>query len=66
MIRTDYLTDLNKYLFGGYRVEIQNDQGQWTQVASKMDFKKLNQKHPDRAGLLEELQELVQKIDEEG
>ena len=65
-LETDYLTDLNKYLFGGYRVEIQNDQGQWTQVASKMDFKKLNQKHPARAGLLEELQGLVQKIDEEG
>lgn len=65
-LETDYLKDLNKYLFGGYRVEVQNDQGEWTPIASTMAFKRLNQDHPGRAELLEELQSLVQQIDEEG
>ena len=65
-LETDYLKDLNKYTFGGYRVEVQDDRGQWKQIASTMAFKKLNQDHPDRADLLKELQALAKKIDEEG
>ncbi len=65
-LETDYLEGLNKFSFGGYRVEVQDADGNWKQVASTMNFKQVNQKHPSRAAILEQLQTLIQQVNDEG
>jgi hypothetical protein len=63
---TDYLQNLNKYNFGDYRVEVQTADGEWRQIASTMAFGQMNKKHPSRAGLLTQLQKLIEQVNEEG
>ena len=65
-LETDYLLNLNEYNFGGYRVEIQTANGKWRQIASTIAFDQMNKKHPSRAGLLTQLQELIEQVNEEG
>ena len=65
-LETDYLEGLNKYNFGGYRVEVQDVAGNWEQVASTMNFEQLNKEHPRRAAILAELQTLIHEVNEEG
>ena len=65
-LSTDYLLGINKFNFGPYRVEVQNKAGQWKQVAATMQFKKIDQANPSRPALLGQLQQLVQKVSEEG
>ncbi len=65
-LETDYLLGLNRFNFGGYRVEAEDTDGKWLQVASTMTFEQLNRKHPSRAAVLEELQPLIQQVNNEG
>ncbi len=65
-LETDYLLGLNKFNFGGYRVEVEDTDGKWQQVASTMAFDQLNKKHPSRAAILSELQTLIHQVNEEG
>ncbi|MEM6468615.1 MAG: DUF1553 domain-containing protein [Planctomycetota bacterium] len=63
---TDYLEGLNRFNFGGYRLEIESADGSWKQVASTMAFDSLNKQHPSRVQLLEKLQKLIAVVSEEG
>ena len=65
-LETDYLEGLNKFNFGGYRVEVHDADGNWMQVASTMNFEQLNRKHNSRSAVLEQLQELIHQVNEEG
>ncbi|MDG2013770.1 MAG: PSD1 and planctomycete cytochrome C domain-containing protein [Pirellulaceae bacterium] len=65
-LETDYLQNLNKFNFGGYRVEVQKANGKWQQIASTMNFEQLNKRHPSRPAMLTELQTLIQEVNEEG
>ena len=63
---TDYLLNLNKFNFGGYRVEVENAEGAWQEVAWTSRFGKIDKKHPTRANLMKRLQSLTQQVSEEG
>jgi hypothetical protein len=65
-LETDYLEGLNRFNFGGYRVEVQESGGAWRQVASTMNFEQLNRKHASRTAILERLQTLIHQVSEEG
>jgi hypothetical protein len=65
-LETDYLLNLNKFNFGGYRVEVQDDDGEWRPIASTMNFEPLNKKHPSRRAVLAELQTLIHEVNEQG
>jgi hypothetical protein len=65
-LETDYLEGLNKYNFGGYRVEVKSVDGQWRQVASTMNLPELIKEHPSRAESLKQLQSLIQLVIEQG
>jgi hypothetical protein len=65
-LETDYLEGLNKYNFGGYRVEVPAGDDTWKEVASTMKFAGMNDKHPSRPAVLEELKAMIQQVNEEG
>jgi len=65
-LETDYLEGLNRFNFGGYRVEAQDDNGEWKPVGSTMNFDTLNKKHPERIAHMTRLQELIEQVSEEG
>lgn len=65
-LETDYLVEINRFAFNGYRVEIEDENGQWKQVASTDVFSKLDQQHQERADLLSELHRLIDLVNEEG
>ena len=65
-LETDYLEGLHKFNFGGYRVEAMDSDGQWKQVASTMSSGQQNQRHAERAQLLQELEKLIAAVLEEG
>ncbi|SMP61967.1 Planctomycete cytochrome C [Neorhodopirellula lusitana] len=63
---TDYLENLNKLMFGAFEMEVQDESGVWSQVASTNQIAKLDQQHPERVATLKEVQRLVDLIKEEG
>ena len=65
-MQTDYLTGMNRFSFGPYKVEVLDDDGQWNQVASIGQIKKLDHKHKSRIATLKKLNELVEQLSEEG
>ena len=65
-LETDYLLGLNKFNFGPYRVEVEDENGRWEQIASTMNVEQMNRKYPKRVALLERLQELILQVSEEG
>lgn len=65
-LETDYLEGLHRFNFGGYTVEAVGDDGEWHTVALTMSSDKQNKRHPERVQLLEQLQELIAVVSEEG
>ena len=65
-LETDYLEGLHRFNFGGYTVEAVGEDGEWHTVAVSMSSDKQNKRHPKRVQLLEQLQELIAVVSEEG
>jgi hypothetical protein len=63
---TDYLNGMNKSSFEPFQVEVLTESGEWKLVAGTKLVEQLNQRHPDRIGMLNELQELIVHVNEEG
>lgn len=62
----DYLSTMGKMGFSDYRVEVENEAGDWVEVASIPKIKKANQAQPVRAAALNSLSESVKKLEQEG
>ncbi|QDV24187.1 PSD1 and planctomycete cytochrome C domain-containing protein [Aureliella helgolandensis] len=65
-LETDYLEGLNTGHVAPYRIEVQNDAGQWVPVAATPQYQQLNKQHRPRSGILKDVQKLVDQINEEG
>ena len=65
-LETDYLEGLHRFNFGGYTVEAIGEDGEWHTVAVSMSSDLQNKRHPKRVPLLEQLQELIAIVSEEG
>lgn len=65
-LETDYLEGLHRFNFGGYTVEATGEDGEWHTVATTMSSDKQNSRHPKRAQLITQLQELITLVSEEG
>ncbi|MCH2119390.1 MAG: DUF1553 domain-containing protein [Pirellulales bacterium] len=65
-LETDYLEGLHRFNFGGYTVEAVGTDGEWYTLADSMSSEKQNSRHPKRAALLEQLQDLIAVVSEEG
>jgi len=63
---TDYLTDIKPFRLPRYRVEVQQPDGSWGQVASSAAEPRLNRDHPDRRKTLAGLQALISQFNREG
>ncbi len=62
----DYLTTMPKMGFSDYRVQVQNEGGEWLEVASIPEIKKANEAQPSRTAALESLSDSINKLEEEG
>jgi len=65
-LETDYLEGLHRFNFGGYTVEAVGGDGEWSTVATTMSSDKQDKRFPKRVQLLEQLQELIAVVSEEG
>ena len=65
-LETDYLEGLNTGHVAPYRIEVQQPDGQWASVAATPQFRRLNKEHSSRPGLLQQVQELVHQVNEQG
>ena len=65
-LETDYLEGLHRFNFGGYTVEAVGGDGEWSTVAITMSSDKQDKRFPKRVQLLEQLQELIAVVSEEG
>ena len=65
-LETDYLEGLNTGNVAPYRIEVQGEDGQWTSVAATPQYQQLNKQHKSRSGILKQVKQLVDQINEEG
>jgi len=65
-LETDYLTGLNKFTFGGYELEVLDNEGNRLDIIATSDYQQLDKQFPERAKLLQQLHELIQRINEQG
>nr|WP_231734068.1 PSD1 and planctomycete cytochrome C domain-containing protein [Calycomorphotria hydatis] len=65
-LETDYLMGINNLNLSPYKVEVLTETGSWVEVISSQRLKKLNNKVPQRASLLQQLHELIATLNEEG
>jgi hypothetical protein len=65
-LATDYLVDIRPYKLPKYRIEIEDEAGNWVQIASSADEARLNKEHPLRQKSLKTLQSLIAQFDHSG
>ncbi|WP_442505135.1 PSD1 and planctomycete cytochrome C domain-containing protein [Novipirellula sp. SH528] len=65
-LETDYLDNLNKQMYEIAKIEVQDEQGEWTEVFSAQQIKELNKKHSERDVINQKLQALIEQVNEEG
>jgi hypothetical protein len=65
-LETDYLSTYKPFSFKNYRVEAQQPDGSWKQVASTFGVKIGLTPDPERSSALEVVQQLIDQLSEEG
>ena len=62
----DYLTTMPSMGFSDYKIEIENADGEWVEVASLPKIRKANEADADRAATLTSLSKAIETLEQEG
>ncbi len=65
-MQTDYLDGMGKLGFGPLTIEIMNDDGNWEKVLTPGQLKQLDKKHESRVHAVQQLNELIRELSEQG